>query len=89
MIRGSPPTNPAALGAPWFKGVFARRGQMAEREGLRRPFSPTTPITSIEQRGSAGYDYIVDYRSDQHRRIARSPTSVNSLRAGPPCTFAS
>ncbi|MCK1744149.1 hypothetical protein IVA80_25760 [Bradyrhizobium sp. 139] len=56
---------------------------VAEREGLRGPFSPTTPITSMKQRRSAGYDYsddyIVDYRSDQHRRIAQQSAAVNDL----------
>ncbi|MHC2255734.1 hypothetical protein ACVILK_005426 [Bradyrhizobium embrapense] len=74
--------NPAVREKPVFEGLLRYPKAMAEREGLRRPFSLTTPITLIKQRGSAGYDYtddyIVDYRSDQQRRIARSPVAVNT-----------
>lgn len=81
---GATPASRGVQEKPDFTGLSRSYFNMAEREGLLDQFSPIRQFPRKKRgRRVADYtdDYIVDYWSDQRRRIAQLPAPVNAVRA--------
>jgi hypothetical protein len=77
-----PHQKPLACSKTSFFGAFSKPFYYGGEGGTLGPISPIRRFPRYEPAG-CGYaiDYIVDYCSDEHCRIARMAVAVNALAA--------